>query len=332
MIIGIQFLRFLAASLVVLTHTLGEYDDLRSFGGFGVDVFFVISGFVIYLITDSGHKNFFVKRLIRIVPIYWLFTIGISIIALLEPQLLRSASFDVTQIIASLFFIPYWTENAGFAPILTLGWTLNFEMLFYLFFFISLKISHKYRALITSILILLMVASLKFFNFYGEFSALKFYSSTIWFEFIFGMLIGWFYQNGRIYTLNSVSFTVLSITSLCGMAYLQLNELDTVPRFVQFGLPSFVLVVAFIAYEDTFARLGNGLKRTFLWLGEMSYPVYLIHIYVIGLMHRLLFKEISFLFLLIFTIVSSQIVAHFVNSLFDKPIRRYLNSKLVKFA
>ena len=133
MIIGIQFLRFLAASLVVLTHTLGEYDDLRSFGGFGVDVFFVISGFVIYLITDSGHKNFFVKRLIRIVPIYWLFTIGISIIALLEPQLLRSASFDVTQIIASLFFIPYWTENAGFAPILTLGWTLNFEMLFYLY-------------------------------------------------------------------------------------------------------------------------------------------------------------------------------------------------------
>jgi exopolysaccharide production protein ExoZ len=327
-IIGIQLLRFLAAFFVVLTHVLSMYPDLKQFGGFGVDVFFIISGFIIYVITDNDYKSFFVKRLIRIVPMYWLFTIGISIIAYYFPYLLRSASFDLYHITASLLFIPYWTENTGFAPILTLGWTLNFEILFYLIFFAALKISHKHRAIIASILICLIVMSLNFFNFYGQLSALNFYSSTIWFEFIFGIFMGLLYKKRLIFRIGGRGFVFLSLTSLATMTYLQLNSLTIVPRFIQFGVPSFVLVFTFLAFEDTFVKLCNILSRIILWLGEISYPLYLTHVYIIALIHRVLFKEIHFIFLLIFALVISSIVSHFVNLVFDKPIRKNLNSKL----
>ena len=84
MLTSVQLLRFIAAFLVVLTHTLGEYEWSRPFGSFGVDIFFVISGFIIYVITDKDFEYFLRKRLIRIVPMYWVFTLGVAAIALLR--------------------------------------------------------------------------------------------------------------------------------------------------------------------------------------------------------------------------------------------------------
>ena len=95
MIIGLQFLRFLAAFFVVLTHSLGEFNWTKPFGDFGVDIFFIISGFIIYTITKENKDNFLKKRMIRLIPMYWLFSILVTILSYFRPDLLNSTKFDL---------------------------------------------------------------------------------------------------------------------------------------------------------------------------------------------------------------------------------------------
>ncbi len=194
MILSIQLLRFIAAALVVLTHVRIEIDKaipetLESFGGFGVDIFFVISGFIMSHISQKNSEYFLRKRIIRIVPLYWAFTLLLAAITFVLPDLLNSASFDITHIIASLLFVPHWSTAAEFKPILLLGWTLNFEMYFYVLFFISMTLSHRYRELICCGLLLAICLSLNFLVISEPTSAWMFYADPIALEFMFGMLL-----------------------------------------------------------------------------------------------------------------------------------------------
>lgn len=233
MIIGVQLLRFIAAFFVVLTHSLGEYEMAKPFGSFGVDIFFVISGFIIYVITDKDTKYFFTKRLVRIVPMYWLFTFGVSFLALMYPNLLRSATFDIQHIIASFFFFPYWTESTGFSPILKLGWTLNFEMFFYFVFFVAMRLSHIHRAFVASAILILIVMLLRLIEFYSETSFLAFYSSTVSFEFIFGMVIGVLYKDYNFLKLKISFASILILLPIAFMISIQIFEYDDYARVLQ---------------------------------------------------------------------------------------------------
>jgi len=328
-IISIQFLRFLAAFFVLLFHTLGEYEWAKPFGSFGVDIFFVISGFIIYVITDKGIDHFFKKRIIRIVPLYWLFTFGIALIALLQPNLLNSASWDIKHITASIFFVPYWTEGSGFFPILKLGWTLNFEMLFYLIFYLSSRITIKYRALLTSINMIGMMLFLNLIDFYSEYSFLSFYSDTIWFEFIFGMMVGVFYNNRNFLNLNFKYSIFVVLAPLIWMASNQIFSYSTYPPFLVFGLPSCFLLIAFLGYERIFLRANNPLRKLILWLGEMSYPLYLVHTYCIALIRRVLFKDLEFGLLFTITVFISLFISDALSRVYDKPLRKWLISNYV---
>ena len=126
-ITNIQVLRFIAAFSVMMVHL-----PLIGFGIWGVDIFFVISGFIMMYVTEKNHKNFFLKRLIRIIPIYWILTFGVFSVAILKPDLLNNTTADYEHLLKSLFFIPFNKNETGHFPILFLGWTLNYEMIFYL--------------------------------------------------------------------------------------------------------------------------------------------------------------------------------------------------------
>ena len=157
-IYSLQALRFIAAALVVVSHIRTEV-GLTPFGSSGVDIFFVISGFIIYYVTRDGAPQFFTRRLIRIVPLYWLGTLALAAIALKAPGMLNHTSLDADKLLGSLFFIPVWNESVQYhLPLLTLGWSLNYEILFYLVFFIALKISHQHRLIITSFLLVSLTA------------------------------------------------------------------------------------------------------------------------------------------------------------------------------
>ena len=115
---SIRILRAVTATTVVVHHVLIQ--DGRVFGEFRVDVFFVLSGFVIAFALGSGTvgvRDFVVNRLVRIVPLYWLATLLVFFGALLRPDLFNSTTADVSELLKSLFFIPYRKlESVEFSP------------------------------------------------------------------------------------------------------------------------------------------------------------------------------------------------------------------------
>ena len=146
---SIHYLRGLAALLVVFHHGVLQFPGLRDryahfeFGQAGVDIFFVISGFVIYLASIEGRirpGEFVKRRIVRIVPLYWVATLALVAAAVCAPQLFATTVVTPQNVGQSLLFIPSY--SAAFPdqiwPVLVPGWSLNYEMFFYGLFALGL--------------------------------------------------------------------------------------------------------------------------------------------------------------------------------------------------
>jgi peptidoglycan/LPS O-acetylase OafA/YrhL len=334
MIISIQLLRFIAAAFVVLAHVIGEYAGMKIIGTFGVDIFFVISGFIISHITETGHKNFLKKRLIRIVPMYWFFTFTIAVIAFIAPELLRRIKFDLGHLACSLLFIPCWNEGTRFNPLLGLGWTINYEIFFYLLFFIAININNKYRELICSFFIIFFVFVLNVISF-NQVSPISFYKNPIIFEFIIGMWIAVIYRKKSSY-FNSLScYTTISLIPVVVILFIYTSKFEIITfgylRFLVWGSLSACLLIIFLSLEGIFRESLYFGRRCFLMLGDISYPLYLLHIYVIAIFTRVLEVQLfNFSVLYLILLSASSVLSYFIYSTFDIPIRRYLTYRLAK--
>ena len=152
----IDALRFFAAFYVVISHLIGAFTKHESFIYLflGIDIFFIISGFVMMVSTQISSRHFFIKRIIRICPLYWGLTLVTFTIALIVPYLFENTTANFEHLFKSLFFIPFDKNGLGYFPILYVGWTLNYEMFFYLLFAIALIFHSEFRGIITSIFIL----------------------------------------------------------------------------------------------------------------------------------------------------------------------------------
>jgi peptidoglycan/LPS O-acetylase OafA/YrhL len=149
---SIQILRAIAALGVVYTHCATGGFNIKNTGAWGVDIFFIISGFIIAYIVSKDTKNFMIKRIFRVVPLYFIATFLVIIVAVIFPDLVHSTRISSERIIKSLFFIPYKDEFKESVPILGQGWTLRFEMFFYLTMAICIFLvkNKKYLAIICS--------------------------------------------------------------------------------------------------------------------------------------------------------------------------------------
>lgn len=134
---SIQALRVFAMFSVVLCHM----SFIRS-GAFGVEIFFVISGFLMMYSTENGLHKYWTKKIIRIVPFYWIMTVFTAIAVYAMPGLFNSYEVSWSYLLKSLFFIPY-VHSGIYQPVLGLGYTLNYEMFFYVLFYLSAKIAEK---------------------------------------------------------------------------------------------------------------------------------------------------------------------------------------------
>ena len=138
-LLSIQYLRAIAALSVLVTHALQwPLPEINMYllktGRLGVEVFFVISGFIITTIAGDGPFNprvFLARRAHRIVPTYWAATLLIAVLAIALPSQFRTTIPTIEGLLKSLLFIPSLEPKA---PLLLLGWTLNFEVFFYLMF------------------------------------------------------------------------------------------------------------------------------------------------------------------------------------------------------
>jgi exopolysaccharide production protein ExoZ len=283
-IISIQFLRALAAIGVVASHF--QFDLSRAIGAeaphpelylgnAGVDLFFVISGFVMVYASErlfaqfNGALTFFVHRVIRIVPLYWLATGTYLLIATFLPAYAREITADAT--LKSLFFIPYLRADGVVQPIVGQGWTLNYEMLFYSIFAFSACFPRGAAvAVATSILIGSVVAGLLF-------SPLPvvpaFWCDPIILEFVLGMLLALAYRRGlRLPPLACNCLMVAGAASLVILTKYVPNGFAWRP--ITWGLPA-ALVVAGATLRE-FSPAGP-LWRALAVVGDASYALYLFH-------------------------------------------------------
>ena len=279
MLNNLQVLRAVAAYLVVLTHIARLnpplLDPWLSFGMYGVDLFFVISGFVM-VYTTTGKTvtpmQFMRNRIVRIVPMYWALTLAVFALALIAPSLLQATRPNVGELLKSLFFIPFVKSNGLVQPVLFLGWTLNYEMFFYLLFALSLFLaSLRLRVLsLSGVLVGLVIAGalLESSNIVADF-----YTSPLLLEFMFGMLLGLGHRRlkeARVPALLCGAVIILGFGLMFAVGTLHIEA----PRWLVVGLPAALIVMAALMLEGRgHVYRGGGL----LLVGAASYMLYLSH-------------------------------------------------------
>ena len=278
-VVSIQYLRALAALMVVTFHALTTVTifenklvaSLTETLSAGVDIFFVISGFVMWYTTrgcGNTPSQFFLNRLIRIVPLYWLVTLLLMSVALIRPELLQRTVFDLPHGIASLFFLP-WPRPLvpdEILPVVVTGWTLNYEMMFYAVFAFTLSM----RTVPALIFLSATFAALLIVGWTASNPTIQsFYGNTIIIEFLFGVIIGVAVTEG--FRLPKRVAVAMMIT---GVLLLALSTGWDGPRFLLWGVPAFAIVAGAVFYEKT-AKIPSAVL--FKHLGDASYSIYLLH-------------------------------------------------------
>lgn len=274
---GIQYLRGLAAFLVIVYHSMvmsvvSPYFS-NPVGEFGVDIFFVISGFVMWVTTESKKNNtlsFWISRIFRVIPLYWVFTLSIVLAAILVPSLFfNSRGLDLLFILKSFLLIPTLNPDVGdITPVYTIWWTLVYEMFFYFIFGLSLFLKEiKKRIAFIFISVGGLTCCGMFFDFKGP--VLSTYTNPIMLEFLAGVWLGYF----RSYLLKASvkvggGLVILSFTIL-----LTCNA-DQTSRFWIYGIPAFMMVAGVVSLENFFNR---NISKLPLFFGEISYSLYLSH-------------------------------------------------------
>ncbi len=285
----IQILRACAALSVAILHAQSDAEAASARLGWlfervdripweaGVDVFFVISGFVMVyasrgmFASPGARKVFLVRRIGRIVPLYWAVTTLYLVIALIRPELLNSEILEPWPVIASYLFIPVARPDGLVQPLYSLGWTLNFEMYFYVLFTVALVLPRR-GAVLSLIGVLAVFVALGRALRLPE--PLAFWTSPLILEFAFGMGLGLLKTEGL-----ALSRTVRALLLAAGLGLLVFWAHADLARPLAYGLPASLLVAA--------AALGVDRAGAHAWparlggvLGDASYAIYLLHPFV----------------------------------------------------
>lgn len=287
---GVQILRFFAAMLVAVMHITqaisihitgrGEHIYWGT-GSVGVDIFFVISGFVMAISTAGGASPgrarlgaawvFIKRRILRIVPVYWFYTLLKAGLLLAVPALAVKSTIASEHLAASLLFVPAMAPWGLVQPVLPVGWTLNFEMLFYVVFAIGIAIGAPRIRWCLLVFLCIFAAG----RVYTGSVALGFYAQSIIFEFIIGVgiaaaLLRW--GPGPIGAGAALLAGGAVFTFFLGWD-------PTSDRLFPWGVGSAAMVLGVVWLE----RLIEGRRwaRPLSFLGDASYSIYLSHTFVV---------------------------------------------------
>lgn len=297
---AIQGLRGVAALLVVVAHSFltliekANYDisishQAGELGELGVKIFFVVSGFIMTVTTydQFGARGalmaFVWKRLVRIVPLYWIATVIYATKLALEGEPPKP-----TDMALSFGFIPYENDNGEFYPIYGLGWTLNYEMFFYALFALALLLPRRLglTALLTTFLIIALVGITGYAeNCSGQVcDILHFYKRPIILYFAAGILLGvarvHLEQDNKLPTI-SIQYAIAVSIMLTGICGVYSSATVNILPIIACGLATAVCGLS--NNNDDGRRLG----KIILALGDASYSIYLTHSFLIGPAGRL---------------------------------------------
>lgn len=295
---GIQVLRGVASVLVLLHHQLEVAVDRipgtphpawMDNGAFGVDLFFPISGFVMYFAAGSlmrrresnqGRRwtEFAWRRLVRVAPLYWIFTTLKLLAAFAVPSMMLHYRFKTWNAVASYFFVPSIGQSAQPLPVLPVGWTLNYEAFFYVLVAVAIAwrlplVRWVGGALIAAALLGAVVPR--------SWGAWTFLGDAMVLEFLGGLLLARFLEGAR-----RLPWVAGLVMAGAGMVFaLQVQDAPALVfspwRLLVWGVPGTLVVWGTLALED---KVKMARWRGALLLGDLSYALYLSHTFVLPAM------------------------------------------------
>jgi peptidoglycan/LPS O-acetylase OafA/YrhL len=281
---NVQVLRCLAACGVLITHAaLLIPRDSRFWTvpwAAGVDLFFVISGFIMTWLTreqfgrEGAAGRFLVRRAIRIVPAYWFFTSLMVLATIFAASHIRHTTVDPAQLVTSYGFIPWPRADGKLNPILSQGWTLNYEALFYLALAAALLFRRGLAWLVAGFVGLTLLGPLV----PEDWFVLHFYADPIILDFVCGIGIALLALRGVRLPLAA---TILCVASAVGVHLAARHGLfPGSGRFLAAGLPSALIGAGLILAPEP-QRIGL-VGRALRLGGDASYTLYLSHTFTIN--------------------------------------------------
>jgi exopolysaccharide production protein ExoZ len=311
----------------------------ENFGAIGVDIFFVISGAIMTIITISSPltpKHFFIRRCIRILPLYWILSFFCCIISLYGfwPAIKKE------EILETLIIIPFFNLGYFTGPVLFLGWTLSFEFFFYIIFTFALWINKKQPLIIILATLLPLVLIGYLFPNITE-HRFKFATNAIILEFLMGCICGYIYLGNiklsmrftYVITFTGLLLMILPVFygfgKISEMAY-TLDGTLSMLRIFKWGVPAFLLVTGIVMMEKNGKLKVPGLLVT---IGNISYSAYLVHIFCVmflsALWHRLhiVTPDLFILTAVLFSLFTAYLFYYFI----ENPLTNYLNKKFLAY-
>lgn len=334
--ITIQYLRGLAAILVLASHALLypliEHDlTYGRLGWLGVILFFVISGFIMVAVTGEGKfsaLDFLRRRFVRVVPMYWAATLLAAALALFAPQLFKTTVYDGAELVMSLLFIPFYNPvSEGIHPLYKLGWTLNYEVFFYVCFALLAFLGAGARVvwLTLAFTALAVIGAL----FAPQPAIPQFYTSFMPLAFCAGAWLGLATLRGRVGALPQKAIYAVAVIGLAalveGFAF-DRGVVEDGLAFVGFVIFASALVLLAIRFEAVLPRVAL-LER----IGDASYSIYLVHIYEVAVLSGLAFKLLdpanlwADYFVAIVSIIGGTVAGLVVYELVEKPVLRFFS-------
>ena len=295
----IQIFRALAANAVLLFHLAiieSKYGHgiqllpaTSTFGAFGVDVFFVISGIIMVISQKSQSPlGFLSARISRIYPPYWFYSLIILAVSLAAPGMVNSSYDRAPELWRSFLLVP---DNVD--PLLAVGWTLVHEMYFYLVFALLLACrAVNLAGLVTwAAIILALRAVLPFVPSQEHTPIIAVILNPLTFEFIAGALVGLLLRAGT--RQLAIPAILAGLAAMIGAAHLavvktngglEVADAQNWMRTLTIGLPAALVIYGCLAQEIPTPRIR--LPNWAVRIGDASYSIYLTHVLVLSAVGR----------------------------------------------
>ncbi len=330
MILSMQYMRALASLFVVFHHSGLKAATYSSnplgwfhVGEAGVDLFFIISGYIMCKTVDSRNTSFgrfLLARIRRIIPLYWVLTSLALIIFIVLPEKVNSSGGH-TNIPLSYLLFP--TEDKY---LIQNGWTLSYEFFFYFLFAVGLHLTSNKKYLLPVVLILLLVSVGTVIQ--PKNYLLGFMTNPLLLEFVFGILVFYFFKSRQL-----TYSTGLLLMAVAGIVLMYVNFYQPgYPRVIAYGVPALLFFVGMLTLEPFFQK--NRKSQTlgfFQGVGDSSYSLYLSHPFTLVAASMILAKaginEYGYLFVLLLAI-SSVVAGHLCYLLLERNLQKVVKNYL----
>ena len=311
-----QFLRGVAIMLVILSHIKAT---CFISGSLGVAFFMLMSGFFAIYSTEKNKNNFFIKKLIRILPLYYTLTLLTFILAIIKPTWFNYTDPTIENLFKSLMFIPYNVPGIGHRPLLDVGWYLNVEIMFTLIFSLFNKFCHKYRGLYTSVFFIACYILFNLFNF--DNFILNVYFENYILYYIFGIMFYYIYI--KIHNKNTVikdNSYIWFIILLIIFGFSNYFKWDFLSMILTLLIFSIIMLFQDIKWNKVLINFGN-----------VSLYIFLLHEFIVKGFSRLIYPLEELNIISITLIIILFIFIFYISIFVQKLINNHLNKKVINY-